>query len=355
MGRLLTVLFCLVSTAVSAQPIALTDRVERVNSRYVTTVHGDSIIESVVVLRGGSTLLVPGGRVGDVFMQTSEHDLLSSGDVATFIIEQRGRSAKTVRMGSDAYLARPYRWPGATVSYYVNPTNLDMSSSAAITAIGQAAQNWFTQADISLQMVYAGTITGGTLSKNLRNEIFFRNESNGSVIAEVYWWYNSRSEFIDADMVFYDTRRFFPGSTGCSSGYYLEDIATHEFGHWYGLGHSTVSGATMWPSAATCSTNTRTLASDDIIGVESMYGVEGPDPDPTGETGTLTLKKMEVRLTLAWTGLVGTSVDVYLNGVKKWTTANDGVQVFTVSPAPSWAFKVCSAGTTTCAAATITY
>jgi hypothetical protein len=340
---------------VSGQSALVSGRVEEVRSRYVRSAAGDEIIESTLRLGGGQEVVVTGGTIGPFTMRSSAHDLFAIGDEGAFLVRGH-RAERSMRFGSDAYLARIYRWPSSTVSYYVNPANLDMSASAAVTSIQAAAAGWFTQADISLQMVYAGQITGGALTKNGRNEVFFRNEDHGSVIAEVYWWYDSQNRFVDADMVFYDRKRFFPGSTGCASGYYLVDIATHEFGHWYGLGHSTVSGATMWPSAGTCSTVTRSLAADDIAGVESMYGIDGgTEPEPVPGSGTITLKKMEVRLTLLWSGLAGTGVDVYLNGVKKWTTTNDGVQVFTVSPAASWMFWICEAGTMTCASATVVY
>ena len=56
------------------------------------------------------------------------------------------------------------------------------------------------------------------------------------------------SQIIDADIVFWDEGfKFFAGTSGCSGGFYIEDIAAHEFGHALGLGHSTVSGATMYP------------------------------------------------------------------------------------------------------------
>ena len=105
----------------------------------------------------------------------------------------------------------------------------------------------------------------------------FRNASNGNAIATTYWWY-SGSRIIDADIVFWDGAfRFFSGTSGCSAGFYVEDIAAHEFGHALGLGHSAVSGATMYPSTSYCNAQNRMLDADDIAGIVSLY----PPPAPT--------------------------------------------------------------------------
>ena len=76
----------------------------------------------------------------------------------------------------------------------------------------------------------------------------FRNESSGSAIATTYYWMMG-SAIVDADIVFWDGGfSFFTGNAGCSNGFYIEDIAAHEFGHVLGLGHSAIPTATMYPS-----------------------------------------------------------------------------------------------------------
>ena len=50
---------------------------------------------------------------------------------------------------------------------------------------------------------------------------------------------------------------------------------------------------------------------------------------------------------LAWSGATGASVDVFRNGAKLVTTANDGAYTDTVSKG-TYRYKVCAAGTTTC-------
>lgn len=60
---------------------------------------------------------------------------------------------------------------------------------------------------------------------------------------------------------------------GCTSGaeYSVEGIWVHEAGHQLGLGHSTVSGATMYPSVSSCNAGPATLTSDDCNGLNVLY------------------------------------------------------------------------------------
>ncbi len=102
----------------------------------------------------------------------------------------------------------------------------------------------------------------------------FRNASSGSAIATTYWW-TSGTAIVDSDMVFWDGAfTFFAGSSGCSGGFYIEDIAAHEFGHALGLGHSEFVDATMYPSTSHCNTSNRTLDADDIAGVRALYPLQ---------------------------------------------------------------------------------
>ena len=61
------------------------------------------------------------------------------------------------------------------------------------------------------------------------------------------------------------------GESGCSAEYDINGIMVHEVGHVIGIGHSSVSGATMYPSISSCNTSARTLASDDIAARDDLY------------------------------------------------------------------------------------
>jgi hypothetical protein len=52
----------------------------------------------------------------------------------------------------------------------------------------------------------------------------------------------------------------------------LQGVACHEYGHAIGLGHSGVNGATMEPAISGSGVSARSIATDDILGVQSIYG-----------------------------------------------------------------------------------
>jgi hypothetical protein len=183
---------------------------------------------------------------------------------------------------SSAYVLNGPTWNLAQVPYYVNTANLDLPASSVETAVRLGADVWPQQAGVPLHFSFAGQSAQTAATNDGVNLVMFRNASSGSAIATTYWW-SSGSRIIDADIVFWDGAfRFFSGTTGCASGFYIEDIAAHEFGHALGLGHSASTAATMYFSVASCSTGNRTLDTDDIAGVRALYPPQQGPSAPTG-------------------------------------------------------------------------
>ena len=194
---------------------------------------------------------------------------------ATRVIRFAALAAALATMPLQAYTPYTWKWATRQVPYYVNAANLDVPPSAALAAVQSAAAAWTNQSNTSFSFYYAGATSGSSAANNGRNEVFFRNASNGTAIATTYSWF-SGSTTLDTDIVFWDgAYTFFTGSSGCSGGFYVEDVGTHEFGHALGLSHSAVADATMVSGQRWCTTEKRSLALDDILGVETLYPPAG--------------------------------------------------------------------------------
>jgi hypothetical protein len=234
------------------------------------------------------------------------------------------------------------------VPYFVNPANADVSEDAAIAALQAAAANWSEQTAANVRLYYAGRTTGGTLASNGINEVFFRGTTDGTKAAVTYYWRNSANDIIDADMVIYDgAYRFYSGQSGCSgSGIYIEDVATHEFGHFLGLNHSTNSAATMYPSMPTfCTLSWRELATDDIAGIEALYPQEVAPPveTPPASPANLAASAGSASVTLNWIDQANNE-----QGVAIERSANGGAfGPLTQVPANTTAFSDSSAAPST--------
>ena len=82
----------------------------------------------------------------------------------------------------------------------------------------------------------------------------------------------------DADMVTNTTNHLWtsqgedPGGVGCLDEFYVEGVMVHEIGHALGLGHTGVSGATMYPTVSACNNGPATIETDDRSGIKALYG-----------------------------------------------------------------------------------
>jgi hypothetical protein len=89
-------------------------------------------------------------------------------------------------------------------------------------------------------------------------------------------WYDGDNHATEADIRFNKTRAWFALSvpSGCSNRDGIEQVATHEFGHVFGLAHVSQSlhpELTMSPIASPCSNNKATLGLGDINGLRALY------------------------------------------------------------------------------------
>ena len=89
----------------------------------------------------------------------------------------------------------------------------------------------------------------------------------------------------DSDIFFNTSTKFYSDNEqdGCRREYHIESVAVHEVGHLLGLGHTPVSGATMFATTGQCNNSGESLAQDDIDGINCIYngtyGCGGCVPD----------------------------------------------------------------------------
>ena len=99
-------------------------------------------------------------------------------------------------------------------------------------------------------------------------------------------WGGANSFFTDTDIKFNGVHhewanfRMAPGRDGRTD---IASVSAHEVGHAIGLGHSNVSGSTMWPSTGPGDIGGRSLSADDIAGACDIYPSGGDVPEPEME------------------------------------------------------------------------
>jgi hypothetical protein len=165
------------------------------------------------------------------------------------------------------------RWASTPISvrtYYIG-NNTITDSDKGVTAVVNAIRVWGI---ISSSSTTSAAVRGSAPATIMLN-------SNGGVCtgnclaATLTGYYISQSgddRIYDADVytntsvALYSSRE-----SGCSAEYDIDGIMAHEVGHVIGIGHSNVSGATMYPSISACNTSARSLATDDFNARNDLY------------------------------------------------------------------------------------
>ena len=174
-------------------------------------------------------------------------------------------------------------------------TDADGGVAATVAAL-TSNQAWNGAVSGTLLTAEAGSMANYTLGDgipmlNFQDPI---NACKGSCLAATFTgFYQERNDgsfqIFDADIV---TNGSFDWTTqsepdGCSGEFYMEGVQVHEVGHLLGLGHTDVSGATMFPSVSSCNNGPASTAGDDNAGIQALYGNSAPScsGNPGGDPG----------------------------------------------------------------------
>ncbi|RXN32616.1 collagenase 3-like protein [Labeo rohita] len=163
------------------------------------------------------------------------------------------------------------KWQTNKLTYRILNYTPDMSRAEVDESMERALQVWAKVTPLKFTRIHSGTadimISFGT--RNHGDAYPF--DGPRGTLAHAF----APSPGIGGDAHFDDDESF---TFRSSRGFVLFLVAAHEFGHSLGLSHSNVRGALMFPTYSFTDPDRFSLPSDDIRGIQSLYG---PNRDRT--------------------------------------------------------------------------
>ena len=213
------------------------------------------------------------------------------------------------------------KWATSPVRYFVNSGSVPgVSADAFRGALDRAFHTWQDVPTSSVAFEFAGYTDAQPLDDdNISTLGFVRRPDLDRVLASTNFLIDTRTgQILESDVFFNSIYSWSAADPGVEGYYDLQSIATHEIGHFQGLGHSALgetdlrpgggrrliaAAAVMFPIAyASGSTTGRALTPDDIAGTSDIY----PDAGFRDTTGSI-----EGRVTLNGKGVYGAHVVAY--------------------------------------------
>ncbi len=206
---------------------------------------------------------------------------------------------------SNAYVLIPLssgnqvRWNLATnggvvqsgrVVYNLNPAGSDnVPFNQVESAITSSFQSWEDLPDSALAFTRGPNSTVKGTGADATYQIFWAESTADVGYADLsgalgitFVAFRNSGELVDASMILNGVD-FTWATDGRSDALDIAEVMTHEIGHSFGLTHSGVANATMFPRTGAGVTRGRTLSSDDALAVAAIY----PVGDLAGRTGVL--------------------------------------------------------------------
>lgn len=173
-------------------------------------------------------------------------------------------------MTNPHYLLLDFHWY-TTIKYYINTKNkYGFSATAVVNTITASVNTWDKETAYQV-FSYKGTTTRSAGRRDGYNVVAWGAYQAG-VIAVTYIWY-SGSQMIETDC---RMNTYYKWSLSGQAGKMdVQNIMTHEFGHWCGLDdlYDDVDyWLTMYGYGNFGETYKRTLGLGDINGLEAVYG-----------------------------------------------------------------------------------
>ncbi len=216
-----------------------------------------------LLLGGAASLLLP-GMESQGFSKIGGSLGINQRDVRVFDNFQDSQSNNNTNSGTQ-YIG----WTGAELAVWKGIT--EWGSDPYGDGSGDVGGNILGGTDANFDAFWGGLTTAvGTTNNNIVSGI---SSCGGGTLAftETPISDGWRIRFCD-NWVWADGPGFIAGGQ-----FDIQGVMAHEYGHALGLGHSTVGSASMFPSVSSGSTAIRSIAADDIAGLQCIYGTEAGD------------------------------------------------------------------------------
>jgi hypothetical protein len=200
--------------------------------------------------------------------------------------------------------------PNPAVTYLINENTADCSGEGA--AVQTAAATW-SNAGAKFSFSYTGATAATGYRYDGVNEVLWKDFGSGGTIAHALIWY-SGSTILENDIEFNDYYTW-SAAASCPGGMFdVETIALHELGHWLCLDdlYNAADAAKVMYGYGSTGTTKRVLHTDDIAGIQSIYGASTAAPTVTNSTGASNITSTSARLNGELTSTGGTTTTVHI-------------------------------------------
>lgn len=183
-------------------------------------------------------------------------------------------------------------WKAVTTPFVIDAAGSpDAPFDAVTTALRAAFAHWAEVPCSYLRFRDDGVRSGLGVAytpraSNVNAVVFLEGTWIGARSAVAYTtltFVSSTGELLDADIAFNGRDfQFSAERAGVAGRIDVEAVATHEVGHFLGLDHSPIAGATMTAVIEPGDTFQRDLSDDDVAGVCELYPPGSEPPPPPG-------------------------------------------------------------------------
>ena len=229
-------------------------------------------------------------------------------------------------------------WPGAAVTYNVN-LNDSGDDGGFLAAVQASAQTWAADADSDFDFTFGGTT--GRKASSLKNRMDGYNDVTWESLSKyrnpiavtIFWYYTSTGVVVEADLI--NNKNYAWATDGDASAYDVQNIGTHEFGHYLvlrDLYDTSDNSLTMYGYGALGETQKRTLGTGDELGIAAIYPGAATGSPPTANPGSPYIGTEDAAITFDGSG----SSDPDSDPLSYTWSFGDGATGSGVSPSHSY-------------------